>query len=400
MLLSADIPPHKLGNPAVRDFFKEYCKEALPDESTVRKVYIPAVYEEKMTELREVFKDQYLWASIDETTDEAGRYIVNVVAGPLDGSYRSYLIDVQYVRACNHSTIAHVLVEALKSLLGIEEAMAKVLILLTDSAAYMHKMAKGVAVLLPNCLHITCLAHGVHRIAETVRSSYPLVDKLVSSVKKVFTKAPSRRSLFVEMHPNIRLPPQPVVTRWGTWISAVLYYAENYEAVKRVVDALDPSDAAAIGSAQELMTSQKLREELAYIAHNFSDIPRATEELQRRDIKASSALKVYADIAEKVSVHPEIKEKMIAVTKRNASLPKLSAILRVTVPDSPLVEGSDVAVPSLPPAALVALSRAPLTTAQVERCFSKYKAVLRWNRLSFKEENLRQYFIIHCNCSQ
>ena len=111
---------------------------------------------------------------------------------------------------------------------------------------------------------------------------------------------------------------------------------------------------------------------------------------------APAALRAFIDFSETVQFHPALKEKMEAVIKRNSSLSKLSAILRVTVPDSPLVPG-DTDVSAFLPAAIIAFAKAPLTTVEVERSFSMYKAVLRWNRRSFTAENLRLYFVIYCN---
>jgi hypothetical protein len=39
-------------------------------------------------------------------------------------------------------------------------------------------------------IHCTCLAHGINRIAETIRLQFPLVNELVKSGKKIFVKAP------------------------------------------------------------------------------------------------------------------------------------------------------------------------------------------------------------------
>ena len=330
-----------------------------------------------MSEIRTAFQDNYVWVSIDETTDAYGRYmyVVNVVAGPLDGSSSLYLIDVQYVKASNHSTIAHVLIDALNNILGSEKAMVKVLNLLTDAASYMLKMAKGVAALLPNCLHFTCLTHGIHRLAESLRSLHPSVDKLVSNVKKVFVKSPSRRSSFKKVNPGVPLPPEPVTTRWGTWISAVLYYAEHFEAVKKALYEIDSTDAAAISTAQELMESQKVREELAYITANFANVPKIIQELQK-DNRGHADLKIFIKFMKSLESHPVLREKMAAVVGRNALLSKLSAILRITVPYVPYIP-RDAEVPALPPAALVAYTHAPLTTVDVERSFSQCKAVLR-----------------------
>lgn len=103
------------------------------------------------------------------------------------------------------------------------------LLFVTDAAPYMKKAAKGLKVLFPKMIHISCLAHGMHRVAETIRAEFSEVDQLISNVKKVFIKAPTRIKTFQELTENIPLPPQPIITRWGTWIEAAIYYAKYYE---------------------------------------------------------------------------------------------------------------------------------------------------------------------------
>jgi hypothetical protein len=50
----------------------------------------------------------------------------------------------------------------------------------------MVKAAKGLKMLYPKMVHLTCLAHALHRVAEEIRHSYTEVDKLISNVKKMF----------------------------------------------------------------------------------------------------------------------------------------------------------------------------------------------------------------------
>ena len=171
-------------------------------------------------------------------------------AGALKQDAKPFLIDVQYTATTNHATVAHIVVQALKGVLGEQDKFDKVLLLLSDSAAYMHKMATGMSALLPNCLHVTCLAHGLHRIAETVRTLFNDVDALIANAKKVFRKAPRRISLFKEKNPDLPLPPKPCLTRWGTWLSAALYHADHFEAIVATVAELDATDAEAIGVLQ------------------------------------------------------------------------------------------------------------------------------------------------------
>ena len=45
-------------------------------------------------------------------------------------------------------------------------------------------------------LHITSLAHGISRVTEKIRETFPLVNKLVNNGKKIFLTAPSRISIY------------------------------------------------------------------------------------------------------------------------------------------------------------------------------------------------------------
>ena len=39
-------------------------------------------------------------------------------------------------------------------------------------------------------IHLTCIAHAFHLVAEVIRGSYHKVDLLISSLTKVFLKLP------------------------------------------------------------------------------------------------------------------------------------------------------------------------------------------------------------------
>lgn len=56
---------------------------------------------------------------------------------------------------------------------------SQVFLFVTDAAPYMIKTAKALRILYPRMVHVTCLAHGLHRIAEAIRAAYPTVDKCV-----------------------------------------------------------------------------------------------------------------------------------------------------------------------------------------------------------------------------
>jgi hypothetical protein len=85
-------------------------------------------------------------------------------------------------------------------------------------------------------------------VAEQVRSQYESVDQLISI-------------LFKTEAPDLPLPSKPVITRWGTWINAAIYYCEI---IFNIVNKLDSEDALSIKNAKK-NTWQHLTLNLVYI---------------------------------------------------------------------------------------------------------------------------------------
>jgi hypothetical protein len=91
-------------------------------------------------------------------------------------------------------------------------------------------------------VHVTCLAHALHKVAEEVRGRYPAIDQLIANGKKIFIKSPLRVQKFEEEPPTLSLPPQPVVTRWGTWFDAANCYCTNYSKFEKIFNKFDTQD--------------------------------------------------------------------------------------------------------------------------------------------------------------
>ena len=69
------------------------------------------------------------------------------------------------------------------------------------------------------------------------RKTRPLfsdVDHMITSIKKVFLKAPSRIQIFIETKPNLPRPPQPIIIQCGTRVETVKYYAINFKKIDNV----------------------------------------------------------------------------------------------------------------------------------------------------------------------
>lgn len=87
--------------------------------------------------------------------------------------------------------------------------------------------------------------------------------------------------------PNIRLPPEPILTRWASWINAAVYYCENFRIIHRVVFMLDKNEAIGIRDAQNYIVKPDLKNNLTYIKSNFVKLTFAIEKLQKQNIPLS-----------------------------------------------------------------------------------------------------------------
>ncbi|XP_003737360.1 uncharacterized protein LOC100898811, partial [Galendromus occidentalis] len=239
-LLSADIPLRKLDNEKLSAFLGKYCKQHVPSSITLRLHYIKSIYEGKMEYIRSFVGSKSIWISIDETTDPLGTFVAHSIIGTLETSgSRSFLLHADNLEKTNNSTIAQSFMNALNVLWPNGVHHERVLLFVTDAAPYMRKAANALQVLFPRMKHVTCAAHALHRVAEEARLLFPEVDKLVSNGKKIFLKSAARVTMFRELAPGTPLPPQPVITRWGTWVAAALYYAEHLDTFANVVDSFD-----------------------------------------------------------------------------------------------------------------------------------------------------------------
>ncbi|KAB0790223.1 hypothetical protein PPYR_15446, partial [Photinus pyralis] len=183
-LVSSDIPLWKLNNLQFRQFLEKYTNKKVPDESTLRKRYLQQCFHDVICEIRDQMKYENIWISIDETTDAAGQCVCSAVVGGLKAGSKSYLLNIQILDRVNHSTVAKFFNDSLTLLWPEGIRYDNVLLFLSDAAPYIVKAGSGLKVLYPKLVHVTCLAHGLHRVAETIRTHYKDVDLLVSCVKK------------------------------------------------------------------------------------------------------------------------------------------------------------------------------------------------------------------------
>ncbi|QQP39560.1 Putative LOC100902024, partial [Caligus rogercresseyi] len=117
-----------------------------------------------------------------------------VLSGPLDGRFmdRPFLLDLLDILAANNKNIKQAVTGTLFKVFGEDLDFNSLHLLITEGATYCLKAGRGLKELFPNMMHVACICHALIRVAELVRYEFPLVDELISEIKKVFVKAPRR----------------------------------------------------------------------------------------------------------------------------------------------------------------------------------------------------------------
>jgi len=258
-LVSANIPWAKLKNPVFRNFLEKYPSKSIPYESTLRKNYLGPFYNETLSTIREIIGDSHIWFAVDETTDVTSRYIAHLLVAVLksDVPTQLYLIACRELQKTNNSTISR-FINGLKLLRPLGGHDENIILMLSDAAPYMVKTGDVLKVFYPNIIHVICVAHMLNRVAEKVREIHIMINKLINNVKKSFLKAPSRVQVYKELLPGVSLPPEPIITRWGTWIEAVIFTSKNYVGIKAVFERLNDDSSSCVQTCKELISLKLL----------------------------------------------------------------------------------------------------------------------------------------------
>ena len=138
-------------------------------------------------------------------------------------------------------------------------------------------------------VYITYLAYGI-------RAEFPKVDVLISNMKKVFIKAPAHVELFQREAPETLLPPSLIITRWGTWLKAAVYYCGNFKTIKKDVNLLNANDTLAIGKIKKIMSKTNSESNLVFIFTNYGFLATVITSLETRGTLLTDAIKIVENV--------------------------------------------------------------------------------------------------------
>ena len=191
----------------------------------------------KEERIQELLRDKKIFLIVDEAEVAKQKYI-SVLVGSLDAPNQTFLVNCHPLvsgRNVNSSIILHTVDDILRQL---EIKRGNFSLFLTDAARYMSSAGKTLKELYPSLMHVTCVAHLLHNCAKRVRAQFKNIDEVIATIKNK-----DRKKDFYDA--GLPSPPEPVITRWATWLRAALYYSENLPAVCTIVNNWTSADLLA-----------------------------------------------------------------------------------------------------------------------------------------------------------
>lgn len=195
------------------------------------------------------------------------------------------------------------------------------------------------------------------------------------------------------------MPPEPVITRWGTWVKAACYYANHGTDILPVLNLFERDDAIAIGRAIDSLQNPNIKGDLAFLKANYEFLPESIASLESASMQLVDAVGIVKDVVVKVgAVRGErgssFRQKFAQVLDKNDGLKTLMAIA-ATLSGETGVNAEQLR--GYNSKEIASFKFAPITSCDVERSFSMLKALYRDNRKSFTFDALQMHVVIHCN---
>ena len=261
----------------------------------------------------------------------------------------------------------------------------KLCLIVTDGAYYMAKAIRHIKqndLMFKNVLHVKCLAHMMHNVSELIRNSFPLVDKYMSNMKKFLLKSHGRRKDFLLITKIDSLPPEPVLTRWGTWLKAAEYYFKNYDCIRQfILKYTQHSEAQSKDELDKLLTKQN-------------------DELIADFVNLSGFFKLYSLIEKLESRNLTIEEQYGYVNELQNDIldgnEKLQDYVKERLKNNPDID-QIMSKRNKQLSVVNDFKFAPLVSVDVERSFSLFKDLLTPKRTSLGESSLSQLMFLKYN---
>lgn len=276
-------------------------------------------------------------------------------------------------QSANARNIRKKFIKALNILFNNNIDYNKIKVVISDMAPYMLKFAKILKgdINFKHILHITCVAHLLHRVCESIRVYYSKTNILLKYIKLYFKPLGIKR-LFKETT-SLKLPPTVIVTRWGSWVNAAVYVFNNFDKLKKFFNTPSLEINTYLSMIRKIINNINFYNESKAI-NEYNFLPNYITKLENPNISTLDAYKVILDAKSKL--------KGFSLNKLNTVLnknPDLNNLIN-------LISNNDNKY----------LKYCPIVSADIERSFSIMRRILL-NKPNLNVNNLKKRLLINYN---
>ena len=310
---------------------------------------------------------------MDEAEIAKQKYI-SVLVGSLDAPNQTFLVDCHPLDSdsnVNSSIILHTVDNILRQL---EIKRKNFSLFLTDAARYMFLAGKTLKELHPSLMHVTCVAHLLHNCAMRVRAYLKNIDEIIATIKAATINNKDRKKDFHDA--GLPSPPDPVITRWATWLRAARYYSENLPTVRTIVNNWT-SAGLLVSRAKDAINMEDLVPNLVKI-NQYRTLAANVEFLVGSACTRTEAYGLLKNMQfddDPCAIKNYIKKRL-----SNSDLETIINCINLTID----------------PTSYALLQKPQPTSAAVERSFSMLSKVLRKDR-NFDVKNVKKYMMLYYN---
>ena len=370
-LLAADIPLHKPNHPSLESPFARMGK-VLPSETAAR-ACVAELASQQEEQIQELLSDKKCFLIVDEVEVAKQKYI-SVLVGSLDAPNQTFLVNCHLLDSGHNDNSSIILLTVDDIMRQLEIKHENFSLFLTDAARYMSSTEKTLKELYPSLMHVTCVAHLLHNCAMRVRAHFKNNDEVIATIKAATIKNKDVEKDFHDA--GLPSPPDPVITRWATWLRAALYYSENLPAVRPIVNNWT-SAGLLVSRAKDAINVEGLVSDLVKI-NQYQTLAANVEFLEGSACTITKSYELLKNM--QFDDDPCAIEYSINKQLSNSDLETIINCTNLTIDPT-----------------IYALSqKAQPTSAAVERSFSMLNKLLRKDR-NFDVKNVKKYMMLYYN---
>lgn len=390
-LVFNNIPFHKVIG--MTPFLQNYFSRFIPNERFFRRK-LNSVKEEFSLKISSALKDQEVWLSIDETSQDGLGQVVAVVVGTLvpnaPEKQKTFLLDLVKVKSWRTEDVISVFNSSIRKLWPENEAnnRHRLRLLVTDRGSQMVAAAMAIqrSNRFPNMKFVSCLCHSLDNFCDEIAKVFPNVTRFCQIARSIFSLSNDRKSLWYSLTNNLRLPLQLSQTRWGYFLKSVNWHHANWNvSYPAILQIALSQNTTALQELHSAASFQFLKGQIGVISNNFGFIESIITRFQSRNISFQEVDQLFQNVEDRVMVYSNSKEPRLfqlasyfqVILDRNSDFNDIRQ--NINLPEYTIYKN------------------APMVSVECERVFSSLDYIYSDRRRSFEFENLKDYLFIYVN---